>query len=127
MVGTVKDDLHDIGKEIFSGMAVASGFEVYDLGVDVADETFISNYNEIKPDIIGISGVLTGSIKNIKSLVDEFEKAGLRKLVKIIIGGSPITEDICKFIGADAFSSEVKQGIKICENWIKEKQESNGV
>ncbi|MFZ7120009.1 MAG: cobalamin B12-binding domain-containing protein [Eubacteriaceae bacterium] len=119
VIGTVKDDLHDIGKEIFSGMAIACGYKVIDLGVDIPAEIFIDNYYRYKPEIIGISGVLTDSIKNMKSVVDLFKEKGLRENVKIIIGGNPITKEVLNFTGADAYSLDIKHGIEICDQWIK--------
>lgn len=123
VIGTVKDDLHDIGKDIFSGMALACGYKVIDIGVDVAPEIFLENYYRHKPDIIGISGVLTESIKRMKEVVDLFNKENLKNDVKIIIGGNPIDERNFKFIGADGYSLDIKGGIELCDKWIKEKYE----
>lgn len=124
LIGTVSEDLHDIGKEIFAGMASASGFVVHDIGVDVSPEMFLEKYIKFKPDIIGMSGVLTQSVKYMKQVVELFEVSGYREQVKIIIGGNPISKEICKFVGADGYSTEVKDGIKICENWMKETEAS---
>ena len=124
LIGTVSEDLHDIGKEIFVGMASASGFIVHDIGVDVAPEVFLEKYLRLRPDIIGMSGVLTQSVKYMKQVVELFEQSGYRDQVKIIIGGNPISKEICKFVRADAYSTEVKEGIRICENWMKEKEVS---
>lgn len=121
LVGTVKDDLHDIGKNLFAGMAKSAGFEVIDLGVDVTPDIFLTNYYRFKPDIIGISGILTQSIQEMKSVVKLFVNSGQRANVKIIIGGYPITSDFCIFIGADAFSKDIKEGVEICKNWIHKK------
>ncbi|MFZ7131145.1 MAG: cobalamin B12-binding domain-containing protein [Eubacteriales bacterium] len=123
LIGTVKDDLHDIGKDIFSGMARTCGYDIIDLGVDISPETFLKNYYKCKPDIIGISGILTESIKNMKAVVDLFNTTGEREHVKIIVGGNPITKEAFQFIGADAYSLDVKQGIKICDQWINNKNE----
>lgn len=119
LIGTIKDDLHDIGKAIFSGMAIASGYRVIDLGVDVSPEVFLNSYYKYKPDVIAVSGVLTESIKNMKELVDLFKEKGEREKVKIIIGGHPITEEAYKYIGADAYSIDIRRGIEICDRWIK--------
>lgn len=125
LIGTVKDDLHDIGKNIFSGIAIACGYRIIDLGVDVEPELFLANYYQYKPDIIAISAVLTDSIKNMKLVVDLFNETNLRNEIKIIIGGAPISSDIFDYVGADAFSKNVKDGISICEEWIKNKYEGN--
>lgn len=124
LIGTIKDDLHDIGKEIFSGMAKSFGYDVIDLGVDISPQAFLDNYYRYKPDIIAISGVLTDSIRNMKAVVDLFKEKALKDQVKIIIGGSPVTKEAFDFIGADGYSRDVKQGIEICNQWTKTK---NGV
>lgn len=125
LIGTVKDDLHDIGKDLFSGMASASGFTVIDLGVDVFPEVFLNNYYSYKPEIIAISGILTQSIQMMKTVVDLFIKSGQRKDVKIIVGGYPLTKEACAYIGADAFGMDIKEGLEICNQWIKESTEVN--
>lgn len=123
MVGTVKGDIHDIGKDIFKGMLEANGFEVVDLGVDVPKEIFIQKYMEYHPEIIGLSGVLTTTIDPMKDTIEAFVKAGIRDQVKFIVGGNHLTENTCKYIGADNFTNEVSHGVKICKEWIGEADE----
>lgn len=122
LLGTVKDDLHDIGKDLFSGMAVASGYAVIDLGVDVYPDAFLNNFYKYKPEIIAISGILTQSIQKMKLVVDLFVKSGQRENVKIIIGGYPITKEACDYIGADAFGMDIKEGLETCNQWVEKKQ-----
>lgn len=119
VLATVEGDLHDIGKNIFKSMAEAAGFEVYDLGIDASPQAFVDKVKEVKPNIVGMSGVLTLAIDSMKKTVDALKDAGLRDDVKIIIGGNPVTEDACKMAGADAFTTNAAEGIKIIQGWVK--------
>lgn len=119
VLGTVEGDLHDIGKNIFKSMAEAAGFEVYNLGIDVPASTFVEKVKEVKPQIVGMSGVLTLALDSMKKTVDALKEAGLRDQVKIIIGGNPVTEDACRQIGADRFTTNAAEGVKICQGWVK--------
>lgn len=119
VIGTVAGDLHDIGKNIFGSMAEAAGFDMYDLGIDVSASAFVAKVKEVKPQIVGMSGVLTLAINSMKNTVDAINEAGLRDSVKIIIGGNPVNEDACKQIGADAFTTNAAEGLKICQGWVK--------
>jgi len=118
VLGTVKGDLHDIGKNIFKGMVETEGFEVYDLGIDVDPDVFVAKVKQIEPQIVAMSAVLTIALNSMKNTVDALEKAGLRDRIKIIIGGNPVTEDSCKRIGADAFTTFASEGVGICKKWI---------
>ncbi|GAB4269758.1 cobalamin B12-binding domain-containing protein [Thermincola ferriacetica] len=118
IVGTVKGDIHDIGKDIFRGMMEANGFEVIDLGVDVPKEIFVKEVEEHKPDIVGLSGVLTSTVDAMKETIDAFVEAGLRHKAKFIVGGNHLTEDALRFIGADAFANDAAVGVKKCIEWI---------
>lgn len=118
VVGTVEGDLHDIGKNIFASMIEAAGFEVYDLGIDVPPSAFVEKVKEVKPQIVGMSGVLTLAIDSMKATVDALKEAGVRDNIKIIIGGNPVTEDACKQIGADAFTTNAAEGVKQCQGWV---------
>ncbi|MFZ5644760.1 MAG: cobalamin B12-binding domain-containing protein [Bacillota bacterium] len=119
VLGTVKGDIHDIGKDIFRGMLEANGFEVIDVGVDVPKEFFIKKFEEYKPDILGLSGVLTYTVESMKEVVDAFSGAGIRDRVRIIVGGNHLTEEICKFIGADNFATDASVGVRVCLEWVK--------
>lgn len=119
VIGTVHGDLHDIGKNIFKGMSEAAGFKVYDLGIDQPVQAFIDKVKEVKPDILGMSGVLTLALDAMKDTVDGLKEAGLRDSVKIIIGGNPVTKEACAYIGADAFTSNAAEGVKISLKWVK--------
>jgi methanogenic corrinoid protein MtbC1 len=119
VLGTVAGDLHDIGKNIFRSMAEAAGFTVHDLGIDVPAEFFAGKVKEIKPDILGMSGVLTLALDSMKETVEALAQAGVRDSVKIIIGGNPVTKEACAMIGADAFTTNAAEGVKICQGWVK--------
>lgn len=119
VLGTVEGDLHDIGKNIFRSMAEAAGFKVYDLGIDQKPDAFIEKVKEVQPDIVGMSGVLTLALEAMKNTVEELKKAGIRDNIKIIIGGNPVTAEACKQIGADAFTTNAAEGVKIAQEWVK--------
>lgn len=116
LLGTVHGDLHDIGKNIFRSMSEAAGFEVVDIGIDVEVDTFVEKALEIKPQIIGMSGVLTLAIDSMKETVDALKAAGVD--AKVIIGGNPVTKEACEFVGADAFTINAAEGVKICQGLI---------
>lgn len=116
LIGTVHGDLHDIGKNIFKSMSEAAGFEVVDLGIDVKIEEFVKKAQEIQPQIIGMSGVLTLAIDSMKETVSALKEAGVD--TKIIIGGNPVTSESCEFVGADAFTTNAAEGVKICQEWL---------
>jgi len=120
VIGTVKGDVHDIGKNIFVTLLQAAGFEVYDLGVDIAAEKFINKVKETKADIVAYSGLLTVALDSMKETTEALKSAGLRKKVKIIIGGLPVDEMWMKEVGADAYTDNAFEGVKIVTNWIKE-------
>ena len=119
LIGTVQGDLHDIGKNIFKGMSEAAGFQVYDIGIDQSADTFVEKALDIKPDVIGLSAVLTLAIDSMKRTVDAIEEAGVRKGIKIIAGGTPLTDEIAKYVGADAYSISANEGVEICRGWMK--------
>jgi methanogenic corrinoid protein MtbC1 len=118
VLATVFGDLHDIGKNIFRSMVEAANFEVIDLGINVPVNQIVDKVKEVNPDIIGLSGVLTLALDSMKETVDALTEAGLRSSVKVIIGGVPVNENVCKSIGADAFSTNAAEGVKICQGWV---------
>lgn len=119
VVGTVKGDVHDIGKNIFVTLLQAAGFEVHDLGVDIAAEKFINKVKETKADVVGYSGLLTIALKSMKETTNALKIAGLREKLKIIIGGLPVDEMWMKEAGADAYTDNAFKGVKIVTKWIK--------
>lgn len=118
VIGSAPGDLHDIGKNIFSSMMEAAGFEIYDLGVDVAPEKFVEKVKEVKPDIVGISGLLTLSLDTMGDVINALKQAGLRDNVKVMIGGNPVSEAVRAKVGADAYSTNAATGVKQCKEWV---------
>ena len=114
---TVAGDIHDIGKNIVKAMMGAGGFEVIDLGVDVSPEDIVAAAIEHKAGIVGLSGILTLAVDSMKATVEEFKKAGIREDVHIILGRNPVTDQVCKTAGADAWTTNPQEGVAICRNW----------
>lgn len=118
VVGTVAGDLHDLGKNIFINFAKSAGFEVIDLGVDVAKEKFVSAVKEYSPLALGISCLLTVTAGEIGKITEEMKAQGIRDKVKVIIGGACLTEGFAKDVGADAFAPDAVTGTDIIKKWI---------
>jgi Predicted cobalamin binding protein len=120
VLGTVKGDIHNIGKDIVGTLLTAAGFEVYDLGIDIAPSIFVDKLVETGAPILGMSGLLTPSFESMKETVKAVEEAGLRDKVKIIVGGGIVTEQVGKYVGADAFTSDGPEGVGICKKFARE-------
>jgi 5-methyltetrahydrofolate--homocysteine methyltransferase len=118
VIGTVKGDLHDIGKNLVTLMLEGAGFEVKDLGVDVPIEKFIAAIQEEKPDIVAMSALLTTTMQMMKQTIEAFTAAGLRDKVKIIIGGAPVTESFANDIGADGFSQDASRAVSLAKSLV---------
>lgn len=114
LIGTIKGDVHDIGKIIFSMMLQSQGFEVIDLGVDVDDYEFLEGIKKYDPDILAMSTLLTSTQPNIESVIKTLERNSLRGKVKIIIGGRPIDKEYAASIGADAYGKDAVEGVRRC-------------
>ena len=114
VLGTVKGDIHDIGKSILAILLQASGFEVIDLGIDVDEESFAKAVEEWKPDILGMSALLTSTMPYMEEVIKALEERGLRDRVKIIVGGRPVTREFAESIGADAYAEDAVEGVKRC-------------
>jgi len=110
-IGTVKGDLHDIGKNLVAMMLEGAGFEIVDLGVDAAPEAFVAAVKN-GAQIIGMSALLTTTMNNMKATIEALKAAGLRDQVKVMIGGAPVTEDFAKSIGADAFAPDASSATR---------------
>jgi 5-methyltetrahydrofolate--homocysteine methyltransferase len=111
VIGTVKGDLHDIGKNLVAMMLEGGGFEVIDAGVDITAQKFIDLVKENKPDILGLSALLTTTMVEIKNVIDVFKEEALRDDVKIIVGGAPVSEDYAKEVGADGYSPDAAAAV----------------
>ena len=116
---TVKDDLHDIGKNIVRSMLEAGGFDVIDLGIDVAPETIIETAKAENIKIVALSGVLTLALDSMKKTIAAIKEAGLTD-VKVIVGGCPVTEDAANAMGADEWAYSPQKTVKVCSAWAAE-------
>lgn len=117
---TVKDDMHDIGKNIVRAMLEAAGFEVMDLGVDVSAEKIVEAAKENGIKIIALSGILTLALDSMKSVAEAFTAAGMRDSVRIIIGGAPVNEQACAACGADEWAHSPQKTVEVCSKWAGE-------
>jgi methylmalonyl-CoA mutase cobalamin-binding domain/chain len=115
VIGTVKGDIHDIGKNLVVTLLKGSGFEVIDLGVDVPPDRFVDTVKESGASIVGLSALLNFTYPEMKTVVDAFENAGLRDRVKIIIGGAPCDERVRAFSGADYYAADAVSGVNLCK------------
>ncbi len=106
VIGTVKGDLHDIGKNLVAMMIKGAGFEIYDIGVDVGPEAFIEKAEEINADIICMSALLTTTMPNMKDVIEELKTRGLRDKYIVMIGGAPVNQSFCEQIGADYYTPD---------------------
>jgi 5-methyltetrahydrofolate--homocysteine methyltransferase len=118
VIGTVKGDLHDIGKNLVAMMLEGGGFEVIDAGVDITAQKFMDLVKENKPDILGLSALLTTTMVEIKNVIDAFKEEGLRDDVKIIVGGAPVSENYAKDIGADGYSPDAASAVNLAKNLL---------
>ena len=115
LIGTVKGDLHGIGKNLVVLMIKSAGFDVIDLGVDVGPEVFVEAIRENKPDIVGLSALLTTTMPMMKQAIVSIEESGLRKGLKIIIGGAPVSQAYADEIGADAYAPDAGAASKMAK------------
>ncbi|HEY3426187.1 MAG TPA: corrinoid protein [Negativicutes bacterium] len=118
LIGTVKADLHDIGKNLVTMMMQSSGLEVIDLGIDVDPETFIEAVREHNPDVVGMSALLTTTMPAMKDTIELLEEEGLRDKVKVIIGGAPISQEFAASIGADGYAPDAATATDLCKEFI---------
>ena len=113
IIGTVKGDNHDIGKNILGSLLLSNGFEIYDLGMDVDENTIIEKVKETGADIVALSSLLTMTVEQIKVVHEALIAAGLRDSVKLIVGGAPLNMELAKKLGADLFADDAVSGVKI--------------
>jgi corrinoid protein of di/trimethylamine methyltransferase len=118
VIGTVKGDLHDIGKNIVASMLEGSGFEVIDLGTDVSPESFVSAVQERQPQIVCMSALLTVTMPAMRSTIEALDKAGLRGKVKVMIGGAPVTSQYAQEIGADGYSENASGAVTLVKTLL---------
>jgi corrinoid protein of di/trimethylamine methyltransferase len=118
VIGTVKGDLHDIGKNIVASMLEGGGFEVIDLGTDVPPEKFVAAVEQRKPQVVCMSALLTVTMPAMKTTIDALKTAGLRGNVKVLIGGAPVTSQYAREIGADGYSENASGAVNLVRNLV---------
>jgi methanogenic corrinoid protein MtbC1 len=118
LIGTVKGDIHDIGKNIVSFMLDVNGFDVLDLGVDVSPQKFVEAIRDFQPQVVGLSGFLTLAFDVMKETVEAINTAGVRDGVKIMIGGGQVSEEIRQYAGADAYGKDAMAGVSLAKKWV---------
>ena len=116
VLGTVKGDLHDIGKNLVGSMLEGAGFDVYDVGIDVATEKFVDAVAQRNPDILALSALLTVTMPEMKKVIDALAGAGMRNKVKVLIGGAPVTNDFAKEIGADGYGENASSAVTVARS-----------
>ena len=119
VIGTIKGDLHDIGKKIVCMILEGEGFEVVDIGIDVPKEKFLTSIKKENPDIIGMSALLTTTMTYMREVIEAVEKAKLKQNVKIIIGGAPITQSFADEIKVDGYAPDGVSAVKLVKNLLK--------
>ena len=118
LIGTVKGDIHDIGKDIVTFLLEVNGFEVKDIGIDVAPDKFVSAINEFQPAVVGMSGLLTLAYDSMKETMEAIAAAGLRDRIKIMIGGGQMSDKVCQYAGADAYAKDAMEGVTLTKKWM---------
>jgi 5-methyltetrahydrofolate--homocysteine methyltransferase len=113
LIGTVKGDLHDIGKNLVKMMLEGAGFETVDLGTDVEPQAFVDAVREHRPQLVGMSALLTTTMVQMKATIEALEEAGLRDSLKIMIGGAPVTDAFAKEVGADAYAPDAATAVDV--------------
>jgi 5-methyltetrahydrofolate--homocysteine methyltransferase len=126
VIGTVKGDIHDIGKNLVSMMLEGAGFEVIDLGINTDVDKFLKAIDEHKPDLIGMSALLTTTMPYMKVVIDTLKEKGLRDRITVLVGGAPVNEEFAKAIGADAYCRDAAVAVETAKDWVKRKHNQLG-
>lgn len=121
VLGTTKGDIHEIGKTLVGTLLVANGFQVHDLGVDVATEQFAAKARELRADVVGVSALLTTTMRGQKSVVEALVREGLRASVKVIVGGAPVTRQWAEEIGADGYAKDAVSAVALVKRLLDHK------
>jgi methanogenic corrinoid protein MtbC1 len=119
VVGTVKGDIHDIGKDLVVGMLKAANYDVYDLGVDVPPEKFMDVLRETEAPVLGLSALITTAFESMKDTVDAIKEAGIRSQVKIMIGGGPVNQEVVEYSGADVWGADAQEAVTLCNRFME--------
>ena len=117
VIGTVHGDIHDIGKDVVVMMLEVSGYEVHDLGIDVPVDAFVAAIREHGARVVGLSGLLTLAFDSMRDTIDGIAAAGLRDQVKVMIGGSPVDEQVCSYTGADGWGRDAAAALRLAATW----------
>jgi len=121
IVGTVKGDIHDIGKNLVAMMLEGAGFEVVNLGINVDADTFLKAIEEHQPDILGMSALLTTTMPYMKVVVDALGEEGIREEIYVMVGGAPVTENFAREVGADAYGRDAAVSVEIAKRYMQRK------
>jgi len=125
VLGTTKGDIHEIGKILVGTMLTAHGFRVHDLGVDVAADEFAATARELNADIVGVSALLTTTMRNQKGVIEALDKAGLRAQVKVMVGGAPVTRRWAEEIGADGYAKDAMSAVELARELMQQKMQTS--
>jgi 5-methyltetrahydrofolate--homocysteine methyltransferase len=117
-IGTVKGDLHDIGKNLVAMMLEGAGYEIIDLGVDVAPEAYLESVQSDSADVVALSALLTTTMPSMKATLDVLESSGVRDKVKVVVGGAPVTDEYAQEIGADGFSPDASSAVRLVNSLL---------
>jgi len=118
VIGTVKDDIHDLGKNIVTTLLASEGYDVYDLGIDIPAEEFVRKAEEVNADIVGLSALLTTTMERIPEVIEALREAGLDR-VKVIVGGRPVTPEFAREIGADAYCEDAIKALETVKKLLE--------
>ncbi len=118
ILGTVRGDIHDIGKNIVGSMLYAAGFEIYDLGIDVPANRFVEKAKEINADIVGASALLSTTLPSQKEIIEAIQKEGIRNKIKVIFGGAPVTKEWVKEIGGDGYAENAIEAVRLVKKLL---------
>jgi methylmalonyl-CoA mutase cobalamin-binding domain/chain len=125
VMGTVKGDVHDIGKNLVNIMLEGAGFTVIDLGVNVAPEKFVEQVVEHKPDIVGFSAFLTTTMPMFKANMNALQKSGLRDEVIVMVGGAPVTQEYADAVGADGYAADASTAVRLAKTLIEQRRQAS--
>ncbi len=118
LIGTIKGDLHDIGKNLVASMLEGAGFDVVDMGVDVGPERILAALQVKKADVVALSALLTTTMPYMRTVIDELKKAGVREQIKVIVGGAPVTQRFADEIGADGYSDNANGAVSLARRLV---------
>jgi len=119
VIGTVEGDIHEIGKSLVATMLEAAGFVVHDLGVDVPVASFVSKAQEVEADVVGLSALLTTTMRNQQAVIEALQEAGLRERVKVIVGGAPASPEWAERIGADGYAENAREAVGVVRRLVE--------